>query len=191
MIMIDSSCFPLIKSIPILSIAILNHAHRKKWQAKDIILTSQEKITSLFYIISGSIRLNVDSVTGNSRTLLQAESGNFIGEAHFFYTPYINANIEALTDVELAIFSKEKVFYLLETNNEFRIALLTGLSIKVLSYGNEMAENSYANDPIRLYHLLQELAKNNIVYATQTELAMMCGVHRVTINRWCQILKNF
>lgn len=29
-----------------------------------------------------------------------------------------------------------------------------------------------------------------MVNVTQVELAMMCGVHRVTINRWCQALKN-
>ncbi len=54
-----------------------------------------------------------------------------------------------------------------------------------------MVENSYSNDVLRLLTLLNELAdEDNVVHITQTELAMMCGVHRVTINRWCQVLKN-
>lgn len=102
----------------------------------------------------------------------------------------MNANIEAITNVEIAVFPKEKVFFLLEKEQEFRMALLTGLSAKVLSYGGEMAENSYSNDALRLLKLLNELAEDNMVNVTQVELAMMCGVHRVTINRWCQALKN-
>lgn len=70
------------------------------------------------------------------------------------------------------------------------MAIINGMAQKLLVYGGEMSENSYANDAMRLLKLLQELAENNIVTATQTELAMMCGVHRVTINRWCQELKS-
>lgn len=144
----------------------------------------------MLYIVKGTIRLKVDELNGNSRTLFWAEQGNFVCEAHFFYTPFLNANIEALTTVELAVFPKEKVFFLLEKEQEFRLALIRGLSAKVLFYSGEMAENSYSNDALRLLKLLNELAENNIVSITQAELAMMCGVHRVTINRWCQVLKN-
>lgn len=188
--MTDSSYFPLLKKRPILKKDILQHAVIKKYKAKEIILSSYQNITYLLYIIKGTIRLSVDETNGNSRIVFLAEEGNFICEAHFFHTHFTTGNVEALTDVELAVFSEEKALYLLEKEHDFRLALLNGLSRKVLAYGGEMAENSYANDAWRLMKLLQELAENNIVTATQTELAMMFGVHRVTINRWCQVLKQ-
>lgn len=155
-----------------------------------MIFSSIQNISYLLYLVKGTVRLSADELNGNSRTLFLAEAGNFVYEAHFFNTPVINASLEAVSDVELAVFSKEKVFFLLEKETDFRMAIINGMAQKLLVYGGEMSENSYANDAMRLLKLLQELAENNIVTATQTELAMMCGVHRVTINRWCQELKN-
>lgn len=186
----DSSYFPLLKKKPILNTAILQHAAIKKYKAKEIVLSSIQKVSYLFYLVKGTVRLNVDEMNGNSRTLFWAEAGNFVYEAHFFNTPVITASLESVSDSELAVFRKEKVFYLLEKEFDFRMTLIEGLTQKLLVYGGEMSENSYANDAMRLLKLLQELAENNIVLVTQTELAMMCGVHRVTINRWCQALKS-
>lgn len=188
--MTDNSYFPFLRQKPVLDTAILQHAAVKKYQAKEIIISSSQNVSYLFYILKGTVRLSIDEANGNSRTVFLAEAGNFICESHFFQSPVLNANFEAVSDIELAVFSKEKAFWLLEKEYDFRMALIEGLAQKVLVYGGEMAENSYANDAMRLLKLLQELAENNIVTATQTELAMMCGVHRVTINRWCQALKN-
>lgn len=189
--MTNISYFPLLKNVPILGASILQHAAIKKYEAKEIILRSYQNISFLLYVVKGTVRLNVDELNGNNRTLFWAGPGNFVCEAHFFHTPCVNANVEALTDVELAVFSREKAVFLLEKEQDFRMALITGLSAKVLAYGGEMVENSYSNDVLRLLRLLNELADEaNVVHITQAELAMMCGVHRVTINRWCQVLKN-
>ncbi len=172
--MLTSSYFPLLKSVPVLNTSVLQHAVIKKYKARETILSLQDM---LFYIVKGTIRLFLDELKGNRKIIFLTEPGNFVFEANFFHSSDINATAEALTDVELAVFPKEKVFFL--------------LSAKALAFGGEMVENSYSNDVLRLLTLLNELAdEDNVVHITQTELAMMCGVHRVTINRWCQVLKN-
>ncbi len=85
-----------------------------------------------------------------------------------------------------------KIIFLTEPGNfVFEANFFHSSDINALAFGGEMVENSYSNDVLRLLTLLNELAdEDNVVHITQTELAMMCGVHRVTINRWCQVLKN-
>ena len=78
----------------------------------------------LFYIVKGTIRLFLDELKGNRKIIFLTEPGNFVFEANFFHSSDINATAEALTDVELAVFPKEKVFFLLEKEQDFRMALI-------------------------------------------------------------------
>lgn len=180
------SCILGGKAIP-LPEDILALGKTQQWQPKDVILSNGIQIDKLYYIAEGRACLSLTHEEGSRRLLYIAEAGRFIGEAHFFYSSLNIGDFQAITPCRIVCFHKKLSRGLLESREEFRMALLYGLSHKALLYGTEILNMSYGSSPERLLALLRRLANEDEVHATQAEIAAMLGVHKVTINR---LLKN-
>ena len=77
----------IIRTIPKVNPAIehmLKYAHRKQYNAKEAIIHEGDASESLYYIIEGSVSVQVENETGDEIILAYLNTGDFFGEAGLF-----------------------------------------------------------------------------------------------------------
>ena len=77
----------IVREIPTLNPSLehlLKFSHRKSYGAKEIIIHEGDVSSSLYYIITGSVSVLVESESGEEIILAQLNQGDFFGEAGLF-----------------------------------------------------------------------------------------------------------
>jgi len=77
----------IVREIPTLNPSLehlLKFAHRKSYNAKEIIIHEGDASSSLYYIIEGSVSVLAESENGEEIILAQLNQGDFFGEAGLF-----------------------------------------------------------------------------------------------------------
>lgn len=77
----------IIRTIPKVNLSLenmLKHAHRKQYNAKEIIIHEGDDSESLYYIIEGSVSVQAENEIGDEIILAYLNAGDFFGEAGLF-----------------------------------------------------------------------------------------------------------
>jgi CRP/FNR family cyclic AMP-dependent transcriptional regulator len=83
----------IIREIPKLNPVLenlLKHAHRKTFDAKQIIIHEGDISNSLYYIIEGAVNVQAENEAGDEIILAHLNEGDFFGEAGLF--DFLNAD---------------------------------------------------------------------------------------------------
>lgn len=142
---------------------------------------------ALCYILNGTLRVVKLSEDSDRRVLSYISRNNFIGEVRYLAGETLSFRVETLTDVTVALFSREDTLDMLGSDEDFRRCLFRGIARKMQGLGSELVTTAYRDNRERLLEILETFSTiqegQTVVTMSQTELGEYMGVHRVTINR--------
>lgn len=90
-------------------ISFLEHCHKKSYRSKQTIIHLGEESDTLYFILSGSVSIMLESEDDHEIVLDYLNAGDFFGEMGLFeQTPHRSAWVKARTQCEIAQISYEK-----------------------------------------------------------------------------------
>lgn len=145
---------------------VTTRCRHKQFARNENIVLHQEGSTEVFFILSGSVRVLLDSPAGKEISFRDLERGDLFGELAAIDGQARSANVIALTDTHLAVLSSEDFWEILRGNPEVSAQLIKRLAHLIRFYS------------MRLY----EFGTLGVEHRIHAELLRLGEVHRVGEN---------
>ncbi len=161
--------------------------------AGKLFLPPGDTINCIYYIKSGTTRHCMTGPDGTEKLLYCLNAGWFFGETALFFTSHTTLSSYAETDV--VIYKVPMTVYnkLLASNALFREVLIKGYSSKILAMRYEIENLSFNSCKDRIKRLFCMMIDTQDTSTpgwynlkrryTQSELCVMIGAARITINK--------
>ena len=135
----------------------------RKYAKDEIIYLQGDTAQSFCYIKKGSVKVYMNSVDGNEKTLNTARHGEIIGEGAFF-------DKKRLTDI-------------IAQHPTLAFELLEILANRIRLLSSQLDSMTFMQADARIAGLLLESEHDGIVAITHEEIANTVGVSRVTVSK--------
>ncbi len=164
----------------------------RRFRRHEVIFHEGDPGDSLFVVGSGSVKIALGSAEGDEAIIATLGRGDFFGELSVLDGEDRSATAIALEPTELGSLARAPFLLLVETQPEFRSALLTGLAAELRGLTHHVEELHFLNLPGRLAMRLVELARQAggpgpgaqlPWHYTQSDLASMIGGSRQSVSR--------
>ena len=194
----------IIRTIPKVNPSIehmLKYAHRKQYNAKEIIIHEGDVSESLYYIIEGSVSVQVENDIGDEIILAYLNSSDFFGEAGLFDTDESKrtAGVIARSDCTVAEISY-KQFKQVVNEDPAVMFVLTGQVFERLKKTSlKVRDLIFLDVKGRIAHCLIELShepdamthpEGMQIKSTRQDIAKMVGCSREMAGRVLKELED-
>lgn len=165
-----------------------------KYHKNDTIINVGDKVEKLYYLKQGTVRLYLVNSEGDL-LFYHIKPGTTFGEAAFFNQVPAKIRAIAIDESIIYAFPKDIILTYFNKQDEFFKLLFKAISSKIYLITTLFENISNADSKVKLSRLLYILASSDenlkkIIKLTHDELALMLGIHRVTISRNLSKLKK-
>ena len=150
----------------------------RKYAKDEIIYLQGDTAQSFCYIKKGSVKVYMNSVDGNEKTLNTARHGEIIGEGAFF-----DKKPKALTNTEVIMIDKKRLTDIIAQHPTLAFELLEILANRIRLLSSQLDSMTFMQADARIAGFLLESEHNGIVAITHEEIANTVGVSRVTVSK--------
>ena len=166
--------------------------HKKRYPKGATIIHEGDEPQTLYYIISGSVRVLVEDESGREMVLAYLNKGDFFGEMGLFGTEARSARVVAREASEVAEMSYPTFRDLAQKNPKILFMLASQLAARLRSTSRRMADLAFLDVTGRIAHTLLDLAKQPDamthpdgmqIRITRQEIAKIVGCSREMAGR--------
>jgi len=178
----------------------LEHCHRKSYPSKQLIIREGDPSTDLYYIISGSVSVQVEDKKGREIVLAYLNPGDFFGELGLFdETHKRSAFVRAKEKCDIAQISYERMKGLSEIFPDLLFAIASQLAIRLRKTSRKVSDLALTDVKGRVARALLELCKEPaamthpdgmLVRITRQELGRIVGCSREMVGRVLKDLED-
>jgi len=178
----------------------LEHCHRKSYPSKQLIIREGDPSTDLFYIISGSVSVQVEDKKGREIVLAYLNPGDFFGELGLFdETLKRSAFVRAKEKCEIAQISYERLKGLNEIFPDLLFSIASQLAIRLRKTSRKVSDLALTDVKGRVARTLLDLCKEPaamthpdgmLVRITRQELGRIVGCSREMVGRVLKDLED-
>lgn len=171
----------------------LEHCHRRSYPSKQLIIREGDPSNDLFYIISGSVTVQVEDKKGREIVLAYLNPGDFFGELGLFdETSKRSAFVRAKEKCEIAQISYERLKSLHEIFPEILFCIASQLAIRLRKTSRKVSDLALTDVKGRVARTLLDLCKEPaamthpdgmLVRITRQELGRIVGCSREMVGR--------
>jgi CRP/FNR family transcriptional regulator len=192
----------LFRSVPLLARlapadlkALASKGRVRSYRSGAVIFGQGERGDSLHVVVSGAVRVNVLSATGEEATLALLGPGECVGDLSLLDGRPRSASAVASGTTKTLMVTRNDFAQWLATRPKAGLALLETLALRVRRTDEALADLAFLDLPRRLAKQLLELARAHPevqsagqgggmrLRITQAELAAMLGVSRESVNK--------
>jgi CRP/FNR family transcriptional regulator, cyclic AMP receptor protein len=166
--------------------------HKHSYNAGEEILRYHDHSNSVFFVLSGEVRVHYYALSGDEVILCDLPAGEMFGELTAIDGKKRSATVVAKTDALLASISDKAFVQLIHDNPAFCMAILKRLTDQVRRLTERVFDFSTLAVRNRIHTELLRLARQNMVspnsaeispVPTHAELACFVSTHREAITR--------
>lgn len=171
----------------------LEHCHRKAYPSKQLIIREGDPSTDLYYIISGSVTVQVEDQKGREIVLAYLNPGDFFGELGLFDENIKrSAFVRAKEKCEIAQISYERLKSLHDIFPGLLFAIASQLAIRLRKTSRKVSDLALTDVKGRVARTLLDLCKEPaamthpdgmLVRITRQELGRIVGCSREMVGR--------
>lgn len=171
----------------------LEHCHRKTYPSKQLIIREGDPSTDLYYIISGSVSVQVEDQKGREIVLAYLNPGDFFGELGLFDENIKrSAFVRAKEKCEIAQISYERLKNLHDIFPGLLFAIASQLAIRLRKTSRKVSDLALTDVKGRVARTLLDLCKEPaamthpdgmLVRITRQELGRIVGCSREMVGR--------
>jgi CRP/FNR family transcriptional regulator, cyclic AMP receptor protein len=171
----------------------LEHCHRKSYPSKQLIIREGDPSSDLYYIISGSVSVQVEDAKGREIVLAYLNPGDFFGELGLFDEEgKRSAFVRAKEKCEIASVSYERIKKLHDIFPDLLIAIASQLAIRLRKTSRKVSDLALTDVKGRVARALLELCKEPaamthpdgmMIRITRQELGRIVGCSREMVGR--------
>ncbi len=191
---------PSLKLHDTLTQRFLEHCHRKSYPSKQLIIREGDPSTDLFYIISGSVTVQVEDKKGREIVLAYLNPGDFFGELGLFDDSLKrSAFVRAKEKCEIAQISYDRLKSLHEIFPDLLFAIASQLAIRLRKTSRKVSDLALTDVKGRVARTLLDLCKEPaamthpdgmLVRITRQELGRIVGCSREMVGRVLKDLED-
>lgn len=141
--------------------AMLEQCHRKRFDAKSLIMRAGEKSNNIYFILEGSVSVHAEDEEGHELILDYIGPGNFVGELGLFLEEsQRSARIRARSECEVAYMAYPDFMALCEQNTDLLIEITQQIARRLLKTSRKVSNLAFMDVTGRIAHALLELASD-------------------------------
>jgi CRP/FNR family transcriptional regulator/CRP/FNR family cyclic AMP-dependent transcriptional regulator len=170
-----------------------------KYKKGDTIFHQEDPGATLYIILSGQVKITINSPDGEEAILAVLTVGDFFGELSLLDQEPRSANVVAMLDTQTIILHRRDFLNFLSIRHELAVDMLAALSRRLREADNSLQDTVFLNLPARLAKRLLELGQKHGIKTdrgveiglrlTQQNLADMVGASRVAVNKQLNLFK--
>ncbi|NNE38348.1 MAG: cAMP-activated global transcriptional regulator CRP [Gammaproteobacteria bacterium] len=171
----------------------LEHCHRKSYPTKQLIIREGDPSRDLYYIISGSVSVQVEDKKGHEIVLAYLNPGDFFGELGLFDEDNKrSAFVRAKEKCEIAQISYEKLKSLNDLFPDLLLNIASQLAIRLRKTSRKVSDLALTDVKGRVARALLDLCKEPsamthpdgmMIRITRQELGRIVGCSREMVGR--------
>ncbi len=201
------NCFYCLKELPAFAdlemiefSVICQSTLRKKLSKGETLFHQGEKISSIYLIKKGSIKLNQVTEEGRELVIDVLGSGEVLGEMALFQNKEMSCSAVAREDTMICCFSREKLEKVIKDNPALAIKIISNLGMKLNHAHEKIGDNALPLVKQRIVKTFNRFAKEYgsktlegikiDITITQEELASMVGASRVMVGHVIKELRE-
>lgn len=182
-----TSRIELFKDLPLeLQGKIATSARHFEVPANEIIISEENKATSLFIIREGKVKINRFDIDGREYILDIRSTGETLGEEAFMQKDNFDYSVSTLTNTKLCEISKSEIIKLVEENPSFAISFIELLSKKLIQNEEKIRLLMEGDALKRIVGFLLERnsrLKGDDISLTVDDIAASTNLRRETVSR--------
>jgi CRP/FNR family cyclic AMP-dependent transcriptional regulator len=170
--------------------AMLEHALRRRFAAKSVIVHEGEKSDALYFVVSGSVTVWVQDTEGEELILAYIGPGEFFGELSLFGAGITrSASVRARSQCELAVVTYERFQNLIQGSPGLLLPLAGQLAQRLHAANRKLGNLAFVDVAGRVARALLDLAADSqaithpdgtLVRITREELGRLVNCSRQT-----------
>jgi CRP/FNR family cyclic AMP-dependent transcriptional regulator len=173
---------------------IEDHTNVKRCRRNTIVIERGDESNSLYFIISGQVRVFVAGDDGKEITLNELGPGDYFGELALLGETQRSASVITLSECEFRRLSKADFIHCLEQHPRIGFELVRHLSLEVRRLSDELADMALLDVYGRVAKILNDTAAEEdgkliTPKLTQQAIADRVGCSREMVNRILKELK--
>jgi CRP/FNR family transcriptional regulator, cyclic AMP receptor protein len=178
----------------------LEHCHQKQYPAKSVIIKEGDPSYELYYIISGSVTVQVEDLKGREIVLAYLNPGDFFGEIGLFDDAHKRtAYVRAKTKCEIAKISYERLKSLQSLFPDLLFSIASQLAIRLRKTSSKVRDLAFTDVQGRVARTLLDLCKEPDamthpdgmqIKITRQELGRIVGCSREMVGRVLKSLEE-
>ncbi len=162
--------------------------HRRRHRKGGLILLQGDKVSGLYVIATGRVKLVVTAEDGRDLVLSTRGTGDFFGELSLFDDRPLGMSVMAMEDVEVLLLLKEDFHRTLRELPEIAIGLLRTLCNRLRQADMRISAAALLDVPQRVAHVLLEMADEydgNVIPQPLTHqfISQLVGASRESVSR--------
>jgi len=171
----------------------------KKYRKGDTIFHQEDPGATLYIILSGQVKVTINSTDGKEAILAILTVGDFFGELSLLDEEPRSANVVTMLDTQVIILHRRDFLNFLEIRHELAVYILALLSRRLREADKSLQDAVFLNLPARLAKRLLELGQKHGVktdrgveielHMTQQDLADMVGASRIAVNKQLKLFE--
>jgi CRP/FNR family transcriptional regulator, cyclic AMP receptor protein len=140
---------------------MLEQCHRKRFDAKSLIMRAGEKSNNIYFILEGSVSVHAEDEDGHELILDYIGPGYFVGELGLFLQEsQRSARIRARSECEVAYMAYPKFKELYQDNPALLLELTQQIANRLLRTSRKVSNLAFMDVTGRIAHTLLELASD-------------------------------
>ena len=173
--------------------SFLEHCHRKTYPSKQLIIREGDPSRDLYYIISGSVSVQVEDDKGHEIVLAYLNPGDFFGELGLFdEDSKRSAFVRAKEKCEIAQISYDRLKNLNELFPDLLLDIASQLTVRLRKTSRKVSDLALTDVKGRVARALLDLCKEPnamthpdgmLVRITRQELGRIVGCSREMVGR--------
>ncbi len=178
----------------------LEHCHRKTYPSKQLIIREGDPSADLYYIISGSVSVQVEDKKGREIVLAYLNPGDFFGELGLFdESSKRSAFVRAKEKCEIAQISYERIKSLHDLFPDLLFTIASQLAIRLRKTSRKVSDLALTDVKGRVARTLLDLCREPaamthpdgmLVRITRQELGRIVGCSREMVGRVLKDLED-
>ncbi|MFC1925916.1 Crp/Fnr family transcriptional regulator [Chloroflexota bacterium] len=171
-----------------------------KYKKGDNIFHQEDPGSTLYIIISGQVKVTIDSHEGCEAILAILSDGEFFGELSLLDQEPRSANVVAMLDTQTLVLHRHDFLNFLNTRHEMAVDMLAALSRRLRGADVSIQDAVFLKVPARLAKRLLELGQRHGIQTsrgveiglrlTQQDLADLIGASRVAVNKQLRLFQT-
>lgn len=172
---------------------IIKLLNKKEYIKGDVLCIEGKVCESLFFIISGQIKISKMTTDGKEQIIYVLNQGDFFGETNLFNNIISDFTATVIKNSKIFILSKENLENIIRKDVSIAIKILRSLTKKLSETENLVKllatkdiDSRIANMLVQLINKYGEKIDNKIIIELplgREDMANYCGVTRETISR--------
>lgn len=172
--------------------ALITQLKRRRFRKSEVIYHTEDLPGSLYVLITGELKLRLQSPSGKHLTMSWITPGSFFGTISLLDGQERLADAVAVRPCELLVLGRDDFRAFLRRYPHQAEVLLEITAARWRNTMTRLAELAFLDVPGRLAKILLSLRRtapdsSGLIAMPQTELAAMVGTSRESVGRWLKV----